>query len=506
MEHLCIGSYARIMTSCAITAERRFDSFSEKIMLSLCADGAGSFSYVTSKGDIVDYDYTNFNKLLAGKQNLPSEVMQMALAKDKRMVEHYFINTVIPALDEGRKKNAVLALKNIILRDRSIDDSTQLGTVAELTKEELKTKNEFVLSEFLTDIFLYAVTKTNNLEETTFTKSITKEFYAAYNPGKDTITLYEPVRPKASAAIPLTGKGKNFSKVFTSVSSEKLKEVTSKQDLQIFCLKLEDRSFDYTGLWKYLRNNIGYYVYSRAQIQKYIDNDEIGSIAYDAIDQLKKASKGGVLSGEELGELLLYVFLEQVLKAPKFMSRVELNNYGGFNVSKSAGIHILTTESPLPFNQIVFGTSMIEGSLQAAIDDAFSKAKELEKRKKDERRFVETKIFTETFTKEVADVLESIILPTENGTKKPDTAFGMFAGYSIVCTPTVGISSDAFQEEVLRQIKNDIINSVPYIESRVTQYGLDGYSLYIYILPFIDADEDKKNIMDKLLQAGGDTL
>lgn len=36
MEHLCVGSYVRIMTSCAIPAERKFDPFCEKIMLSLC--------------------------------------------------------------------------------------------------------------------------------------------------------------------------------------------------------------------------------------------------------------------------------------------------------------------------------------------------------------------------------------------------------------------------------------------------------------------------------------
>ena len=35
------------------------------------------------------------------------------------------------------------------------------------------------------------------------------------------------------------------------------------------------------------------------------------------------------------------------------------------------------------------------------------------------------------------------------------------------------------------------------------EHGLDGYSMYIYLLPFADADEDKKDIMDKLLQSGG---
>ena len=43
-------------------------------------------------------------------------------------------------------------------------------------------KNDFVLSEFLTDVFIYAVAKTDNLVESAFTKSIKKDFYTAYNP------------------------------------------------------------------------------------------------------------------------------------------------------------------------------------------------------------------------------------------------------------------------------------------------------------------------------------
>ena len=56
---------------------------------------------------------------------------------------------------------------------------------------------------------------------------------------------------------------------------------------------------------------------------------------------------------------------------------------------------------------------------------------------------------------------------------------------------------------VLDKLKADILNQVSFIESKITQYGLDGYSLYIYLLPFANADEDKKNIIDKLLQSGG---
>ena len=502
MEHLCVGSYIRIMTSCAIPAERKFDPFCEKIMLSLCPIGATAFSYTSADGNDVTYTYTNFNKIHSASQNLPTEVMQMALKKDARVIEQYFIQTIIPAIEEARKKTAVLALKNIILKDATIADTTQLGTIGNLTKNDLKSKNEFVLAEFLTDVFIYAVAKTDNMVEAAFTKSIKKNFYTVYNQMSDTIKLYEVTRPKTVAAIPLTSKG-DFDKVFTPVSSETL-SISAKHDLQIFCLKFDDFDFDYYGLWRHLRNNIGYYVYSRAQIKKYMDDDEISALAYDAIAHIKKAiAVGKMQTGNELGEMLLYIFLEQILNAPKLMSKVEIGNHGDLLNSKSAGIHLLTADASVPFNQVILGTSMINGNMQTAIDVAFAEAQKLKNRKNDERRFVESSIFATSFPPEVYDQLEAIILPSETDRKKPATAFGMFLGYSLNGVSSDGKSVNAYQNDVLSQIKKDILINVPFIESKITQYGFDGYSLYIYLLPFADAEEDKKDIMDKLLQSEG---
>ncbi len=502
MEHLCVGSYVRIMTSCAIPAERKFDPFCEKILLSLCPDGAKTFSYTSADGYEVTYSYPNFSKIHSASQNLPTEIMQMALTKDARAIERYFISEIIPAMEEARKKNAVLALKNIILKDNAIADTTQLGTISSLTKNELKNKNEFVLSEFLTDIFIYAIAKTDNIAEASFTKSIKKDFYAVYNQMVDTIKLYEVTKPRIVSSIPLTSKGK-FDKVFTPISSERL-SISANHDLQIFCLKFDDFDFDYHGLWKHLRNNIGYYVYSRAQIKQYMDDDEISALAYDAIAHIKGMIESGKMSsGNELGEFLLYIFLEQVLNAPKLMSKVEFGNHGGIFTSESAGIHLLTADTAVPFNQLVLGTSMINGDIQTAIDLAFADAQRLKNRKKDERRFVESNIFAASFPDDVYDQLESIILPSEVSGQKPAMAFGMFLGYTLSSVTPNGKSVDVYQNDVLNQLKTDILNQVPFIESKITQYGLDGYSLYIYLLPFADADEDKKDIMDKLLQSEG---
>ncbi|MEQ2869148.1 DUF1837 domain-containing protein [Selenomonas noxia] len=505
MEHLCIGSYVRVMTSCAILAERKFDSFCEKLFLSLCDDGAIVFSYKAADGSEVTYSSTNFSKIHSSAQNLPAEIMQMALRKDARHIERYFIAEIIPALDEARKKNAVLALKNIIVRDKNIADTTQLGTIMNLTKKELKNKNEFILSEFLTDIFIYAVAKTDNTLDPDFTKSIQKLFYATYTPYVDTISFYEATMPKIVASIPLTSIGK-FNQIFTPISSETL-SISANHDLQIFCLKFDDFDFDYHSLWRYLRNNIGYYVYSRAQINRYVEEEEISSLSYDAIAHIKEfITKNKRNSETELGELLLYIFLEQVLHAPKLMSNVELSAHNGIISSESSGIHLLTASAVIPFNQIVLGVSMLNCSMDETIDRAFADAQRLKTRKKDERRFVEATIFEGAFPRDVCEQLEAIILPSETAVEKPATAFGLFLGYTLDNLPARGKSIDVYQRDAIAQIKNDILNSVPYIESKVTQYDLDGYSLYIYLLPFTDVDRDKKDIMNKLLQIEGGSL
>lgn len=76
-------------------------------------------------------------------------------------------------------------------------------------------------------------------------------------------------------------------------------------------------------------------------------------------------------TGSELGELLLYSFLEEKLKAPKLMSRVELSTDAKQYASSCDGIHLLTSGvSGMPYHQVVFGASSIVGDLTYAIDAA----------------------------------------------------------------------------------------------------------------------------------------
>lgn len=503
MERLCVAAFIRILTSCAITADRKYDPFCEKVMLSLCDDGATVFSYEADDHSVITYNHTNFGKIHSGSQNLPGGVTRMAKGKDPHAIKRYFHRVVVPALDEARKRHAVLALKTLILKDSSIVDATELGTLASLTKKELKSKNEFILEEFLTDIFIYAVLKTDNTACTDFLKTIKKDYYKNFDPMVDSIKLYDIGRAAVSPAISMTSSEKGFSDVFVPVESAEL-NLSDDHDLQIFCLQFEDTKFDYDGLWGYLSKNIGNYVYSRAAMERYRDPENMVTLAYDAIGHVKKLiDDGKVPSGNELGEMLLYLFLEQVLHASKFMSSIELSTSGGVYSSESSGIFVLTDRSGVTASKLILGTSTIIGDLKGAVDAAFSKVENLEKRKDTERRFVETSIFAQTFTPDVAQQLEDIIIPKGTGKKKPTTAFGVFLGYSLPDVSVKGQTIEQYQKAVMDQLRKDIAVTAGYIDEQIDKHQLDKYSIYIYVLPFSNAEDDQNEIMDRLLLRGG---
>lgn len=94
---------------------------------------------------------------------------------------------------------------------------------------------------------------------------------------------------------------------------------------------------------------------------------------------LKFGQKYGSNAETVLGEILLYIFLEQELDAPKIMSKIELDEYNRDTVSKSGGVHLLSfNRSGQPVHQLVFGASDIIGNLSAAVDRAFGKIAKIE--------------------------------------------------------------------------------------------------------------------------------
>ena len=78
-------------------------------------------------------------------------------------------------------------------------------------------------------------------------------------------------------------------------------------------------------LQSFIRKNVGRYVFSRARLEQFRTSGDLESIGLEAMTIMaNNGTPGQKDTGNALGEILLYAFLEQILDAPKIMSKVEL--------------------------------------------------------------------------------------------------------------------------------------------------------------------------------------
>ena len=82
-----------------------------------------------------------------------------------------------------------------------------------------------------------------------------------------------------------------------------------------------------------------------------------------------------------------------------------------------------------------------------------------------------------------------------------DDAFSIFIGYEIdIKDEQQKCPNDEFpikiEEKIVKQIE-DYKNNVYKL---IQEYGLIGYTFYVFIMPFTNIDENRKNILKKVLE------
>lgn len=148
----------------------------------------------------------------------------------------------------------------------------------------------------------------------------------------------------------------DFDSVFYEVTQPEKVAWTTDGQLRLFHLNIRNNKFNPEEMKTLLYRNIGEYVFSRAKIENFKVSGDAFAVGAQAIRVINKNGSADVKgTGAELGEMLLYSFLEEKLKAPKLMSRVELSTDAKQYASTCDGIHLLTSgTSGLPYHQVVF--------------------------------------------------------------------------------------------------------------------------------------------------------
>ena len=298
----------------------------------------------------------------------------------------------------------------------------------------------------------------------------------------------------------------DFDSVFKEVVQPEIIDWTTKGELRLFCLDIRNNAIRTEELKKYIYMSIGDYVFSRAVIERFTQSGNRDAVVAQAQRVLKKNGGADVQgSGGELGEFLNYVFMEERLKAPKLMSRAEIDTDGKKYRSASDSIHVLTkSTSGRAYHQVVFGASSIVGDPGYAIDAAFEKIGNIDENENGEIHMVSQMALERMATEEEVDLVKDILIPKPDKKTSFNTSYGIFIGYSLGLGD--GHPVEEFIELAEKKIRADAKRYIPYILEKIRQKNLTAHSFYFYFLPFNDAEAEKKTIMEAVLEGDVDLV
>lgn len=291
-----------------------------------------------------------------------------------------------------------------------------------------------------------------------------------------------------------TSKADNFN-IFEKLTSEKISYGGHDNALNLYILKIHDKLFSYDKLYKYILDNTCQYVFNR---RKNIEEKDSKTLILEALDHLRGInSDKDSGAGEELGEILLYLFLEQDLHAPKLFSKVELKTNPNDYVKGADGIHFKfrTNENEEKILQLVVGEAKIRNELKSGIEDAFTSINTYISNNTQDVRLLDTHLMNQLIEDDEAEILKKYLLGVEVENK--ETIFGIFIGYSINYDGA-NDSNDKYKQNIKEANLQQVLSYKQKIIDEIKKYNISNYEFNFYFLPFHNALKDRKNIIDQL--------
>jgi hypothetical protein len=291
---------------------------------------------------------------------------------------------------------------------------------------------------------------------------------------------------------------KNFLNLFYHEIKDHVLSEAQNSTLNLFVLKIENNKFLYDDLVDELSDCIITFSLSRSELDR-LKESKGGKKYKLAVSKLRdyKSNEG------EVGEILLYCFLESHLNAPKVFTKLELKTSSNDYVKGSDGVHLLDLGSQR--YQLIFGQSKLEFDLTDGVTAAIKSISDFVKRKKNNLQS-EIKLLSAHLKKEAIDdsgyqFLKKIIIPTESENSiTRDNAFGIFLGFDLKIMPGQRqLNNSAFREQIRKRIKTEVENRIEHIKKKISEYKLESYSFYVYVLPFTNLAATRKELIEKLV-------
>lgn len=303
----------------------------------------------------------------------------------------------------------------------------------------------------------------------------------------------------------LNPNSKNTIKQFKHISRLSISENNEDGFLDLFLLPINSRNFDYDCVSDNLMESVADYALSWKIREKY--KDKAMTLSKKAREKFKDYEK----NKGELGELLLFCFLEGHLDAPKILTKLELKTSNKLYVNGSDGVHLKKVSSQK--YHLIFGESKTYKELSTAFENAFKSISEFKNEINSrgesksgivfEKGLISSNLDQGIFDDDDEDILELLLYPENKPNSKIqlDDAFSIFVGYEIdIVEEQAKCSSDEFPIKIEEKIIAQISIYKSKIYKLIQKNGLLGHTFYIFIMPFTNIDENRKKILKRVLE------
>lgn len=274
--------------------------------------------------------------------------------------------------------------------------------------------------------------------------------------------------------------------------------------VEIFIFPINSNQFDYRVAIDELLESVVDFALSR-KTKEYLGKTGSMKLSKEVRSKFKNLKK----NQGELGEFLLFCFLEGHLGAPKILSKMELKTSSEMYVNGADGLHYL--KLPNGDFQLIFGESKLYKSINDGLRNAFksiSKFKNAVNTNGEntsgitfERSLMSSNLDRETFSEEEKNFLSNIIYPKPGESEfEVDDAFGIFVGYEVDFeNERRKLKNKEFRTHVKKCVIEKINSQLNNMQNYIKEFDLHGHTFYIYILPFSRLDESRKLILQELI-------